>query len=220
MMNGSRNRKVFIALVFAPLGWGVLSFLIFSVLQPRLPGLPRGFTPWWIWLWLLQMALVIPFWRWLEKLNLHSEQRLTVNIGQTALSLGSPVFYLWIAYIAAIPGIFTFNHWYGKWFVFGGLVSPVFEELLARNSLTPWLRKGWIPYLALAAVSSASFSLMHWGFNGGGSFSLPVEQQLWKFVNHFIFGFALCLLFRFTKNIPILIWLHVFSNLRFLLTKL
>jgi membrane protease YdiL (CAAX protease family) len=209
-----------IVLLFIPIGWGVISYLIFSILKPNLPITSLGSVPLWMGLWLLQMFAAIPFWIWLLRLDLEHEQRISISLFKLKISLGTPLYFLIAAYLAGISAIPFYDKWYGEWFIFGVIVSPIFEELFSRNLLTPWLRKNWIEYLSAAIISSASFSLMHWGFNNAEAFSLSAQQQAMKFFSHFIFGFVLCLIFRFTKSIQFMIWLHIASNLQATLTKL
>ncbi len=218
-MFSSSNRRSYFSLL-APLGWGVLSYVIFSVLKPFLPVDRFGSVPLWIWLWLLQMVVFSPFWFWLSRQNFEMEQRNTIKILRLEAPLGKPLYYLILAYLAAITTIPFHNTWYAKWLVFGGIVSPVFEELFSRNLLTPWLEKTWISFLSVAAMSSMAFALMHWGFNNAEAFEFTSQQQLLKFLSHFVFAMVLCVIFRFTKSVQLLIWLHAASNLQFILTKL
>ena len=215
----AQHRLRYVALL-APLGWGFLSYLVFSLLGPNLPVAGTGSVPKWIWLWLLQMSLALPFWVWMAKLGLEKEQRQRIGMPGFTIPLGKPVYYLAIAYLAALSAMPFHDRWYGQWLVFGGIVSPIFEELFSRNLLTPWLKRNWGAYLAAAAISSAAFALMHWGFNNLEAFSFTLEQQAQKFVAHFLFALVLCVIYRFTKSVQLLIWLHIAMNLKFLLTKL
>ena len=213
------NRRSYICLL-APLIWGILSYVIFSVLKPLLSINQFASAPFWMWLWLLQMAAFIPFWIWLLKQNFELEQRQTVKTLGLEISFGKPLYYLILAYLAAITAIPFHDTWYAKWLVFGGIVSPIFEELFSRNLLTPWLKKTWVSFLSVSAVSSAAFAFMHWGFNNAEAFAFTSQQQLLKFISHFVFAMVLCVIFRFTKSVQLLIWLHIASNLQFILTKL
>lgn len=224
-MHSSEKKKsggsIFVIYTFlAPLAWACLSILIFSILGPKIPEIIPTGIPRWVWLWILQMTLVIPFWIWLFRKNLYEEQTQFLKIFKVKLSLGRPTFYLAIAYISAILSLFFHDRWFGKWLVFGGIVSPIFEELFSRNLITPWLKTTWKSFLLVSVISSISFSLMHWGFNGMNSFDLPIAHQIQKFLSHFLFGMILCVIFRFTKSIQILIWIHIASNLPFILSKL
>jgi len=136
------------------------------------------------------------------------------------IPLGKPLYYLLIAYLAAIAAIPFNNTWYAEWLVFGGVVSPIFEELFSRNLLTPWLKKTWILFLSVSSISSAAFALMHWGFNNAEALTFTPQQQMLKFLSHFVFAMVLCVIFRFTKSVQLLIWLHIASNLQFIITKL
>ncbi len=54
--------------------------------------------------------------------------RDTFRFKNIACPIGSPKFYLIATCLAAVPVIVTYDKWYGQWFLFGALVSPVFEE--------------------------------------------------------------------------------------------
>ncbi|MCB9073436.1 MAG: CPBP family intramembrane metalloprotease [Bdellovibrionaceae bacterium] len=203
-----------------PLTWGILSYVIFSLLRPLISISQFGSAPLWMWLWLLQMILFTPFWVWLFKQNFPLEQRNAIRIFGKKIPFGKPLHYLFIAYIAAAAAIPFHNTWYAEWLVFGGIVSPIFEELFSRNLLTPWLKKSWVSFLSASAVSSTAFALMHWGFNNAEAFVFSPQQQFLKFLSHFIFAMVLCLIFRLSKSVQLLIWLHIVSNLQFILTKL
>lgn len=212
------GRRHYIYLL-APLIWGILSYVLFSVLRPMLPINHLASAPIWIWLWVLQMAIFAPFWVWILKQNFENEQRNTIKVLKLQIPLGKPLYYLILAYLAAIAAIPFHNTWYAEWLVFGGIVSPIFEELFSRNLLTPWLKKSWASFLFVSAISSTAFTLMHWGFNNAEAFSFTPQQQMLKFLSHFVFAIALCIIFRFTKSIQLLIWLHIASNLQFIITK-
>lgn len=213
------NRRAYVSL-FAPLSWGLLSYFIFSVLKPLLPISQFASAPLWMWLWLLQMAVFSPFWFWLSRQNLEMGQRKTIKLLKLEFPLGNPSHYLILAYVAAISVIPFHDTWYAKWLVFGGIVSPIFEELFSRNLLAPWLKQNWASFLSVSAISSAAFALMHWGFNNAEAFAYTPQQQLLKFLSHFVFSMVLCVIFRFTKSVQLLIWLHIASNLQFVLSKL
>jgi len=216
----SPNRHFLALIIFCPIIWGILSVTIFSVIGPTLPDVGDGHPPKWLWLWMLQMLLLIPLWRMLSSPSLQLHQKNSIQVGALQLPFGSHRFYLFIAYASAIFAIIFHGTWFSTWLVFGGIVSPIFEELFTRNLLTPWVRGKWSSFVVVALLSSATFSLMHWGYNGLAAFQLPIGQQLWKFWGHFQFGLILCFVFRFTKSIQICIWLHMASNIQFVLTKL
>lgn len=218
-MSSVSIRFRYIALL-APIGWGFLSYLVFSVLKPSLLIAHISTVPLWVWLWVFQMILVIPFWVWMSRHGFDREQRQSIGISKLKLPLGRPFHYLVFAYLTAVSAIPFHDRWYGQWLVFGGIVSPIFEELFSRNFLTPWLKRSWVAYFSASAISCAAFALMHWGFNNLQAFALTPYQQIQKFVSHFVFGLVLCVIFKFTKSIQLLIWLHVASNLQFILTKL
>lgn len=213
------DRRSYVCLL-TPLFWGILSYVIFSVLKPMLPISQFVSAPLWMWLWLFQMAVFVPFWIWLLKQNFENEQRKTIKILKLEIPLAKPLYYLILAYVAAIPAIPFHNTWYAKWLVFGGIVSPIFEELFSRNLLTPWLKKNWMSFLSVSAISSVAFALMHWGFNNAEAFAFTPQQQVLKLLSHFVFAMVLCVIFRFTKSVQLLIWLHIASNLQFIITKL
>ncbi len=174
-MQQSANKNHIVAL-FVPIGWGVISYLIFSILKPNLPIAALGSVPLWMGLWLLQMFAAIPFWIWLLRQGLEQEQRISIGIFKLKFLLGKPRYYLIAAYLAAFSAIPFHDKWYGEWLIFCGIVSPIFEELFSRNLLTPWLRKNWIAYLSASVISSATFALMHWGFNNAEAFSFNPQQ--------------------------------------------
>jgi len=203
-----------------PIIWGILSIIVFSILGPWLPSVTKGLPPKWLWLWLLQMALFIPIWKTLLSEDLQSYQRNSIGVGSRRLPLGSHNFYLVVAYFSATLALVFHGTWFSTWLVFGGIVSPIFEELFTRNLLAPWLRGKWSAYLLVSLMSSVSFSLMHWGYNGLSAFQLPLDQQFMKFWGHFQFSFILGLVFRFTRSVQVCIWLHMASNLQFILTKI
>lgn len=214
------NSKYFFNIsLLAPIMWGILSYIIFSILKPKLPINDFLSAPLWVWLWLFQMVVIAPFWIWLAQQRLELEQRNSVRILNLEIPLGKPIFYLCLAYIMAVVAIPFHDTWFGKWLVFGGIVSPIFEEYFSRNLLTPWLKKNWIIFLLASAVSSSAFAIMHWGFNDADSFNLIPQQQLLKFLSHFVFGMVLCVIFRFSKSIQLVMWLHFISNVQFIITK-
>lgn len=201
------KKKLIILIALAPMGWGLLSYLIFVILKSHLPNPPQESTPKWIWLWLLQMIIVIPLWRKVIDFRFQNYQRW---------SLGGVKLYLGLAYLSAVPTIWFYETWYTRWLVFGGIVSSIFEEMFTRHLLTPWLKENWLKFIFISTISSVSFSFMHWGFNSADAFSLTLEQQMNKFVMHFTFGLFLCLVFRVSRSTPTTIWLHFLSNLRFI----
>ena len=207
-------------MLFLPVLWGLLSILVFVGIKRFIPSIPKGFTPVWIWLWLFQMILFIPVWKKLLNDYPGDELRNSLKIKTLKIPFGSPKFYLFIAYLAVLPSIYFYDDWYGKWFVFGGLVSPIFEEIFSRYLLSPFFKEKFYKFLLAAILSLICFSLMHWGFGGGSVFYLDGPQQFQKFIGHFIFGFVLCLIFRFSKSIQLVIWIHIAENLKFIITKM
>ena len=212
----SHQNWVFLCL---PILWGFLSYLVFSLLGPLLPKFPDGVTPKWIWLWILQIILFIPVWKLILKAY-YSYDELFLTIRKLKIPLGKVKHYLIVSYIVVVPTIFTYDQWYGKWLVFGGIVSPIFEELFSRYCLKPYFKEKFYKFLLAAILSSLCFSIMHWGYNGLSAFDLSPEAQLQKLWTHFQFGMILCLIYRVTRSIQIVIWLHIFSNVSYLLTKL
>ena len=213
------KRELCVSLL-APISWGFLSYFIFSVLRPLISVSHLTSAPLWMWLWILQMIAFVPFWIWLSSRKFDVQQRNAVRILGHDFPLGKSVYYLIFAYVTAVTALPFYNTWYAEWLVFGGIVSPIFEELFSRNLLTPWLKKSWLLFLSASAVSSAGFAMMHWGFNNAEAFNFTLQQQSLKFLSHFVFAMVLCVVFRFTKSVQLLIWLHIASNLQFLLTKL
>jgi membrane protease YdiL (CAAX protease family) len=192
---------------------------MFSTLMPRFRFEQFAGSPLWIWVWLLQMFLVIPFWVWIYRQRAGSQVD-SMAFARCNIPVGRTVYYLVAAYFVALLALPFHDRWFGQWLVFGGIVSPIFEELFSRNLLAAWLNERLPTFLGAAAVSSSAFALMHWGFDRGATFELSLGDQGQKFISHFAFGMILCLVFRFTKSVQLLIWLHIAVNLRFVLTKL
>jgi membrane protease YdiL (CAAX protease family) len=205
------NRSIFIAAIGMPLYWGLVSFLIFWLGPMILASIPVGNIPRGAWLWLICLATLIPFWRWMLPLRLEKLQR--------NLRVDSPRFYLIVAYLTALSALPMHGTWYYKWFAFGAIVSPIIEELFSRHMLTPWLRASFIKYLGIATLSSLTFSLMHWGYNSGAPFEMPVAQQLYKLWGHWQFAMLLALIFRFSRSLTLVILLHIASNLAWILSN-
>jgi hypothetical protein len=100
----------YIALL-APIGWGLLSYLVFSVLKPRLPISHIATVPLWVWLWIFQMILVIPFWVGMSRHGFNREQRQSIGIFRLKLPLGRPFHYLVLAYLTAVSAIPFHDRW-------------------------------------------------------------------------------------------------------------
>ena len=106
--------------------------------------------------------------------------------------------------------------WYGHYFVFGGIVSPIIEELFTRYLLSPFIGASTKIFFLMASISSSAFAVMHWGFSAG-VFDLSVQDQIVKFLTHFGFGMALSVLFRWVRCIGPVIWVHMMINWNYLI---
>lgn len=206
-------------LLLVPLCWGALSYLVFSLLRPWIPISELFSIPIWAWLWILQIGAFSPFWIWMRKKNLEGGQITNLKFPAFGIPLGSHKQYLVIAHLAALSALPFANTWYATHLVFAAIVSPIFEELFSRNFLTPWLQESLPTFLTASALSSTAFALMHWGFNNASAFDLSIHLQFYKFLSHFSFAMTLCFVFRLSRCLPLLIWLHVIANLSFLLSQ-
>jgi membrane protease YdiL (CAAX protease family) len=211
-------RKALLAagpLILIPIGWGILNFIIHRNTSPGPFLVFRTSAPGWVFAWLGALTCLLPFWVWLARNNY---QRVLVDrfrfLGVTVRT-GSMTFYLSIAYLAAFSAVWFPDGWYGRYFVFGGVVSPIIEEFFTRYLLSPFLGSSKKIFFLMAATSSAAFAAMHWGFDAG-AFDLGAQGQLTKFLSHFLFGMALTVLFRWFRCIGPIIWVHMIMNLEFL----
>ncbi|HVJ63646.1 MAG TPA: CPBP family intramembrane glutamic endopeptidase [Bdellovibrionota bacterium] len=206
-----KNSRVLALALLAPLGWGALCLVMFRFGLQVLPGPRLGGVPNKLWIWLVCLACLIPLWRYVLALRFER--------GQRNLRFGNPRFLLSLAYLSALSAVPMHGTWYHRWFVFSVVVSPIIEELFSRHLLSPWLKSSWPKFLALAALSSLTFALMHWGYNSGEAFTMDHVAQLHKLWGHWQFAMGLALIFRFTHSLLLIVVLHAASNLAWVLTN-
>lgn len=104
-------------------------------------------------------------------------------------------------YTQAVKGMSNLKGW-SQFFIAIFIVAffpAVFEELLFRgvvqNFLTRWLKKPWVAI----TITSVLFSLVH--------------SSYYLFISRIILGYAMGLLFYYTKNIWVAIFAHFINNL-------
>lgn len=206
----SRELPKTVFVLSLPLFWGFITFgclMMFDIYRFEFAKTSDVY-------WLLRMALFIPIWLLLRDWNLLDMEMDCYRIGSVSMPLGNWKFWLGIAYVAALMATFAPPVGFLTRATFGAIISPIFEEYMARSPLRRWFKDGYLKLFGMAVISSVFFSIMHWFYlpDLGASMSFPEHIQ--KFIAHFIFGMVMAILYFITKRIQVPLAFHIISNLQ------
>ena len=162
--------------------------------------------PLWLVSWTFCLLCLIPYWFWLTKRDHRNLKKARIDFR----------WFVGIAYAALVSVFWSYGSWYGQYFAFSAVISPIIEELLTRFLLSDWLHGPRKTYFGMAIASSAGFAVMHWGYQPS-TIDLSFFDQIVKFFSHFFFGLMMGLLFRWVKTIGPVILVHSLMNIRAIL---
>jgi len=91
------------------------------------------------------------------------------------------------------------------------IYGATLEELICRSFFVKYT---FTPkeFLSWALLNAAAFSVMHWCYLNPGYCVAGTGQQLFNFLNHFVFGFTLAAIVYKTKRLEATILIHMLSN--------